>query len=81
MIHEKWQSCTVTNEEFTLQNRSTDVCLYHYRRANPVLPGKLPPTFVNQAVHTYTGFPQALEIIKNQEKSSMHGKIMKFEKT
>ena len=31
-----------------------------------------------------TGFPQALEImenLENQEKSSMHGKIMEFEKT
>ena len=31
----------------------------------------------------YTGFPQALEIMENleiHEKSSMHGKIMEFEK-
>ena len=32
----------------------------------------------------FTGFPQALEIMENMEnleKSSMHGKIMEFEKT
>ena len=28
-----------------------------------------------------TGFPQALEIMENHKKSSMHGKIMEFEKT
>ena len=34
--------------------------------------------------HIVAGFPQALEImgnLENQEKSSMHGKIMEFEKT
>ena len=34
-IHEKWQSCTVTNEEFISQNRSTDVCLYSVYESKP----------------------------------------------
>ena len=58
-IHEKWQSCTVKNEEFISQNRSTDVCLCHYTSTNPVLPpvlfsqlspdsSKLLPTLMNK---------------------------------
>ena len=34
--------------------------------------------------HPLTGFPQSLEImgnLENRKKSSMHGKIMEFEKT
>ena len=29
---------------------------------------------------SHAGFPQALEIMENHKKSSMHGKIMEFEK-
>ena len=53
-------SYTVSNEEFTLKNRSADICLYYFMFANHILPpvlfsrqsldgGKLLPTFVNKA--------------------------------
>ena len=38
------------------------------------------PSVSSQALyHWATALPQALEIMENHEKSSMHGKIMEFE--